>query len=219
VRVYAINRNRGSDLSCTIIEARRSPSCRWPFASAKSCSISAPAAALAPLALPWLPPAKYQQLTRAIGITPPAEEHGHVGAPLPQHLTDRFGWSEMVDVVAQAYNALDPVDQDRCAIFCGNYGEAGAINFFGSAHGLPRAISGHNNHFLWGPQGATGEVMLVYWHDSGRAQLEALFESVTDVARFEHPYVLPGQNHRTLLLCRGLKIPMEEFWRLIKFFM
>ena len=133
-------------------------------------------------------------------------------------LSDRFGWPEMVDMVAQAYNALEPADQERCAILCANYGEAGAINFFGSAHGLPRAISGRNSYFLWGPQGATGEVMLVYWHDSGREQLEKLFESVTEVGHFEHPYVMPYENNRTLLLCRGLKIPMEEFWQLIKLF-
>ena len=123
-----------------------------------------------------------------------------------------------VNVHISEAGALEPADRERCAILCGNYGEAGAINFFGSAHGLPRAISGHNSHFLWGPQGATGEVMLVYWHDSGRAQLEELFESVTEVGHFEHPYVMPYENNRTLLLCRGLKIPMEEFWRLIKLF-
>ena len=45
-----------------------------------------------------------------------------------------------------------------------NYGEASAVNFLGQ--GLPFAISGHNNYFLWGPHGYTGEVMIVISGDS-----------------------------------------------------
>ncbi len=80
------------------------------------------------------------------------------------------------------------------------------------------AITGHNNHFLWGPQGATGEVMLVYSNAFGIGRLSALFEQVTQVGRFEHPHAMPGQNNRTLYLCRGLRKPIEKFWRSIKAF-
>lgn len=40
-------------------------------------------------------------------------------------------------------------------------GGAGAINLFGPKYGLPRAISAHQNHYFWGPQGYTGEVLIV----------------------------------------------------------
>ena len=58
-------------------------------------------------------------------------------------------------------NHLRPEDKKRAAIFCQNYGEAGAIDFFGPKFGLPPAISGHQNYFLWGPRDWTGEVALV----------------------------------------------------------
>ena len=37
--------------------------------------------------------------------------------------------------------------------FGNNYGEAAAIDVFGRRLGLPPAISGHNNYYIWGPQG------------------------------------------------------------------
>ena len=36
-------------------------------------------------------------------------------------------------------------------IFASNYGEAGALNLFGPAHGLPPAICAHQTHSFWGP--------------------------------------------------------------------
>jgi hypothetical protein len=36
-------------------------------------------------------------------------------------------------------------------IFTKNYGEAGAIDLFGPARGLPQAYSGHNGFSEWGP--------------------------------------------------------------------
>ena len=174
--------------------------------------------AVAPLALPIVSPDSYQKYNQALGLSVPTEEVGHRGTAISQHLADRLGWQEMVDVVAKAYHDLDLKDRGRCAILCGNYGEAGAINFFGAACGLPNAITGHNNHFLWGPRGADGSVMLVYSRASQRARLEALFESVAEVGRFEHPLVVPNQNHRILYSCRGLKKPMDAFWKSLKTF-
>ena len=44
----------------------------------------------------------------------------------------------------------------------GNYGEAGAIDFFGPQYGLPESISGHYSYYVWGPRGATGEVVIAF---------------------------------------------------------
>lgn len=102
------------------------------------------AALLAPTILPILPPEKVIAYMRAIHFEPPRTETAHTAA-LPQHFADRFGWEEMVRSVARAYAALTPEDQRRVGIFCQNYGQAGAIDFFGPKYGLPAAISGHQN--------------------------------------------------------------------------
>ena len=168
---------------------------------------------VAPLAMPLLPVPMFLRYQQALGLRAPQEERTHSG-PLPQHLGDRLGWEEFVAMTANAFGALPPEDHARCSIFVSNYGEAGAIDLFGPRFGLPRAISGHMTHYLWGPGDATGEVMLVYWDD--RRGLEALFREVTEVARFHHPYVMDRQNDRPLYLCRGLTVPIAEAWKRVK---
>jgi hypothetical protein len=80
---------------------------------------------------------------------------------LPQIYADHFGWREMAEAVDGAYNRLSPEDRSRCAIFGQNYGQAGTIDFFGAQMGLPKALSGHQDYFLWGSRGYTGECMIV----------------------------------------------------------
>lgn len=55
-----------------------------------------------------------------------------------------IGWPEFVADIAEVY-------PDGAVIFTANYGEAGAVDRFGPAHGLPRAYSGHNAYGDWGP--------------------------------------------------------------------
>ena len=84
---------------------------------------------IAPLVLPILPPGKLVAYMRAIHMQPPRTETSHTEA-LPQIFADQFGWEQMVGSVAHVYHHLRPEDKKRAAIFCQNYGEAGAIDFF-----------------------------------------------------------------------------------------
>ena len=59
-----------------------------------------------------------------------------------------FGWEDLVRRVARVYHALPTGQRATCAILATNYGEAGAIDFFGPRYGLPPAISPHNNYWL-----------------------------------------------------------------------
>ncbi|MEK7310341.1 MAG: glycosyltransferase family 39 protein, partial [Chloroflexota bacterium] len=111
------------------------------------------------LTLPLLPPERYLKLMHGLGITPPRSEVSHT-SELPQHLADQFGWVEMVEKVAAVYQSLPADERAKACIFAGNYGQAGAIDFFGGRYGLPKAISGHQNYFLWGPRDCGGEVLI-----------------------------------------------------------
>jgi len=187
---------------------------RWAQAAALAL-LAASGVALAPLALPILPPPAFLRYQDALGIRAPQQERAH-GGLLPQHLGDRLGWPEFAAMVAAAYGRLDPADRANCAIFTSNYGEAGAIDLFGPRYGLPPAISGHMSHFLWGPGAATGDVMLVYWGE--RDELAKLFREVTEVARFRDPFVMERQNDRPLFLCRGLQAPLAALWSQFKIY-
>src|SRR3546814_9646129 len=57
-------------------------------------------------------------------------------------------WSS--DVCSSDLHALPEVERARTAIYANNYGEAGAINRYGPAYGLPTAISGINSYWARG---------------------------------------------------------------------
>src|SRR5947207_8522168 len=129
--------------------------------------------------------------------------------------SDLFGWREMAESVARAYNSLPAEDRKKAGIFAQDYGQAGAIDFFGPKYGLPPALSGHQNYFLWGPRGYTGEVLLVLdWRaDDERQQ----FASVEDLGRVQSsPWAMPSEGRVHIYLCRGAKIPLAELWPQVK---
>jgi hypothetical protein len=113
----------------------------------------------APLALPILPldaAAAYAKFWDVDRVQVEKEPSGK----LPQMYADMMGWPQQAETVAGVFRSLSPADQTRVAILTKNYGQAGAIDYFGPALGLPHAISGHNNYYLWGPQKYTGEVVI-----------------------------------------------------------
>ena len=171
-------------------------------------------ALFAPVIVPILPPDKLVAYMQAIHFEPPRTETSHTTI-LPQVFADQFGWEQMVGSVAHVYHHLRPEDEKRAAIFCENYGEAAAIDFFGPKLGLPPAISGHQNYFLWGPLDWTGEVMLVL--DTNDNDERELFASVEDLGQVvSSPWAMPFERRRHIYLCRDLKMSVREFWPHVK---
>jgi hypothetical protein len=171
-------------------------------------------AVFAPVVLPILPPEKLVAYMQAIHFQLPRTETSHT-ATLPQIFADQFGWEQMVGSVAHAYHHLQPEDQKRAAIFCQNYGEAGAIDFFGPKFGLPLAISGHQNYFFWGPRDWTGEVALVL--DTNGDDERKLFVSVQDLGQIaSSPWAMPFERRAHIYLCRNLKVSVRELWPRLK---
>jgi hypothetical protein len=163
----------------------------------------------APFALPVLPVERFVAYQKWIGIQPPRAERGHIG-PLPQTFGDMFGWPETVEKIAQAWNALSPEDRARTHIFCNNYGEAGAVDFFGPRYGLPNAVCPHQGYFYFGPGGVRkGDNLIV---TQGTIQgARRWCDSVTVLGRVGHPYAM-AEEHYDLLYCRGLKVDLADLW-------
>jgi len=182
---------------------------RW-LKPAIAILVIASAIVFAPVVLPILSPAKLLAYMRAIHFEVPRTETSHTAA-LPQLFADQFGWEEMVQSVARVYTSLPPDEQKRAAIFCQNYGEAGAIDFFGPKYGLPPALSGHQNYFYWGPGDYTGEIMLVL--DDDATDEREQFRSVEDRGMVESsPWAMPWEQRLHIFVCRDLKIPLRELW-------
>ena len=166
----------------------------------------------APMALPWLPPEDHVAYTERLGLAPPRTEVNHVG-PLPQIFGDQFGWEELVAQIASIYHSLPEEERARTGIFASNYGEAGAINMFGPAHGLPPAICAHQNHYFWGHGNFSGDTLI--WLQWDRESLERIFSSVEQAGEHFHPWGMAEEN-RPIYLCRGLRVPLPQLWARLK---
>jgi hypothetical protein len=171
-------------------------------------------ALVAPFAyFPMLSVDQYLAYSKFMHFAPPKIENQRMG-PLPQLYADQFGWKEMAQVVADAYHQLPPEEQKGCAIFGQNYGQAGAIDFFGAQMGLPPAIATHQNYFYWGPHGYSGQCMIVM--DDQPERLGQLYARVEKVGTVYHPLSMPHQ-HFDVYLCRGAKFgSLEKLWPGIK---
>jgi hypothetical protein len=162
--------------------------------------------------LPVLSPEAYIRYAATLHLQTPTIEKWKLG-PLPQIYASEFGWEEMVATVANVYWSLPPDVRAKTAIFAQNYGQAGAIDLFGPKYGLPKAICGHQNYFLWGPRDSTGESVIVL---GGRPdELQQTFASVEKRAHVEHPYSMP-REHVDVYECRGMKAPMGQIWPGVK---
>jgi hypothetical protein len=162
-----------------------------------------------PFSVPVFSPEKLIGYQQALRLRAASEETGNVGV-LDQHFADRFGWETMVHTLTSVYRGFPEDDRERCVILAGNYGEAGAIDYYGTQFGLPKAISGHNNYFLWGPGETSGEIVISVGIHA--AELEALFSEVTVAAIVICPYAMPYETNLPIHVCRGLKIPLAEAW-------
>ena len=167
----------------------------------------------APLVIPILPPERIVPYMGRLGLKVAQSETG-ARALLPQHFADEFGWPEMVEAVAGVYNSLPPEERAKTAILAGNYGEAGAIDFFGPRYGLPKAISGHQNYYYWGPRQYTGESIILLEWSLKRAQRWC--RSV-DRGPTIDPYYGMGWERYDILTCHDLKKPLSEAWPEFKF--
>jgi len=169
----------------------------------------------APLALPILPVEAAASYSNFWDIHKVRVENYDSGA-LPQFFADMFGWRNQVAVVASVYRNLSIEDRSRAAILASNYGEAGAIDYFGPAYGLPRAISPHNSYYLWGPGNFSGEVVIAVGMDTGKLGL--LFADVQRVATISDSYAIPDENNLPVYVCRKPRLPLSQAWARLKFF-
>jgi len=161
----------------------------------------------APLALPILPldtAADYANFWDVDRVQVEKEPSGK----LPQMYADMMGWPQQAEVVAGVFHSLSPDDQSRVAILAKNYGQAGAIDYFGPSLGLPHAISGHNNYYLWGPRQYTGEVVIAV--GIPLEDLKPLFGQIELAATINYEYAIPEENNLPVYICRKPKMTLQQ---------
>lgn len=201
--VYAMMLAAGSVALESATASRFRPA-RWIYATA----VAAFGLVVLPTAVPILPPATFLDYEAVLCYPLPVAEHQRTGV-LPQYFADEFGWQEMVQKTSEAFHRLTPEEQGKAVVFANNYGEAAAIDFYGPALGLPKAVCGHQSYSLWKPTVAKGDVFLVLGSD-GAGDREH-FASVTPAGNVDFPYSRLDE-HYTIWLCRNLRFDIRENW-------
>ena len=83
-------------------------------------------------------------------IAPVNSSWWKVANRLNDDFREEIGWPELVETIAGIHASLPTEERAHVGILAGNYGEAGAIDLYGPAHGPPKAISGVNSYWLRG---------------------------------------------------------------------
>jgi hypothetical protein len=168
----------------------------------------------APLAMPILPVAAAVKYCAFFGVREVKVENVPLNS-LPQLFGDMFGWQEQVQAMAHAVQSLPAHEQSRMALLAYNYGEAGAIDYFGKRYGLRKAISGHNQYGAWGPRGAAGDVVIAIGF--AKARLDRAFGDVRAFETISPEYALPEESGLTIYICRQPRQNLADSWEQWKY--
>jgi Dolichyl-phosphate-mannose-protein mannosyltransferase len=165
-----------------------------------------------PLQLPILSPPRYVAYTAWLGFKQPKTETHHQ-SEWPQAFADQIGWEQLTAEVARIFRALPPGEQAHAGIRASNYGEAGAIDFFGPRYGLPQAICAHQNHFFWGPPPQTPQTIIYLQSD-----LEMLKQNCASVeqAGVHYNRYGMGEENEPIYVCRGPRFDYRQTWPSLK---
>jgi hypothetical protein len=172
-----------------------------------------------PLVMPVLPEAwlstYHNELLSFLHISRQNIETEHRAvADLPGYFAGMHGWTELTAIVNRVYAELPSGDQKQAVVLAQNYSEAAAIEFL-SQPKLP-VISGHNQYFLWGARGYSGDVTICVGANCD--EVSEVFRTCSLQARQQAPWVYPSEYDIPIMVCRGVKKPLVELWPSAKFY-
>lgn len=180
---------------------------------------------LIPLFLPVYKPEKLAQYYKAKHI----EKTGFLkwedlqNHPLPQDFADMLGWKEITEKTAKAYSTLSNEEKKRTIIFADNYGQAGALNFYGKNYDLPTTYSDNASFLYWLPDSLHIDNLIVVTDDQQEMQHAflkdffsvILFDSVTNIYARERGsliIIMKGANEKlNQMFQQKIKIDKEKF--------
>ncbi len=163
---------------------------------------------LAPISMPVLKPEAFIEFYKDTPMEKSFRWEDGKYYDLPQDYADMIGWQELAALVGETFTSLTPEEQEHCAIFANNYGEAGSVNFYGTPYGLPQVVSYNDSYLFWAPDSVDAD-FLIKIGDSDN--LEELYDHVEVVARLSTPHA--RQYGTPVYLCKGQKIDVNTFYQ------
>jgi hypothetical protein len=137
-------------------------------------------------------------------------------ANLNEAVAETVGWPELTQQVADVVSALPPAERATVVILTATYGEAGAIDRFGTPLGLPPAYSPHNSYadFRQPTDDGATVVAVRYTVDD----LASYFDRCQQVATVDNRHDVDNEvQGKPILICRGLHGHWSDAWKRMRF--
>jgi hypothetical protein len=163
-----------------------------------------------PLGVPVLPPERMAAYVETIGATAALRTNTGEIERLPQDYADMLGWEELARAVAGVYRRLPEAEQAEAVVIAGNYGEAGALDYFGPRLGMPPAVSPAGSYWFFGPGERPGRVAVVI--GPRREDLAPFFDSLEVAGRVEHAWAVAEERDLTIFVARRPRRTLQEIW-------
>ena len=131
----------------------------------------------------------------------------------------QIGWPEMARTIAQVRDSLPAAERGSVGVMAADEGEAGAVNLYGRAYGLPRAISGMNSNWLRGYGDPPPQTVIAVGFKP--SELNKIFASCQDAAELWNPYGVVNDTFRDrdqVYVCRNIRAPWPEFWKHFQYY-
>ena len=131
-----------------------------------------------------------------------------------QSFSMEIGWPELVATVARVRDSLPVEDRSEVGVLAADEGEAGAVNLYGRAYGLPDAISGMNSNWLRGYGTPPPQIVIAVGFK--REEVEKIFAVCEAAAQLSSPYGIINQaigDRNEVYVCRNIRVPWPEFWK------
>jgi hypothetical protein len=129
---------------------------------------------------------------------------------ISQVYSDMTGWHELTSYVAKAYYQLSAEEQKRCTIYAErNYGDAGAVHFYGKEYDLPDPITFLESYVLWAPDNIPdGPFIYINSEIDG---LKDLFYNIKEVGCVRDVYF--REKGQKVFLAKDPKIDVRELYK------
>ena len=126
---------------------------------------------------------------------------------------DMVGWPDLVEQVTNVYQRLPLSDRSSVMILASNYGEAGALDFYG--RGLPPVVSPHLTYYYWAPAHMSPSTVIVVGYE--RRYLATMFGDIQQAGTITNSYGLRNDEYGTVIwICRSPLVPLGQAWPRLK---
>ena len=126
---------------------------------------------------------------------------------------DMIGWPELSQQVTTVYQQLPASDPASVMILASNYGQAGALDFYG--RNLPTVVTPHLTYYYWAPPQMAPSTVIVVGYP--RDYLAQFFGDIEEAGTIGNAYGIQNEEFgKSIWVCRNPKMTLRQAWPELK---